>query len=31
MKAQIVPIHGEQDLPKGTNRSRALPDTGLGA
>jgi hypothetical protein len=31
MKNQIVPIHGEQDLPKGINRSRALPDPALGA
>ncbi len=31
MKNQIVPIHGEQDLPKGINRSRALPDPVLGA
>ena len=31
MKNQIVPIHGEPDLPKGINRSRALPDPTLGA
>jgi hypothetical protein len=31
MKKQIVPIHGGQDLPKGINRSRALPDPVLGA
>ena len=31
MKNQIVPIHGEQDLPKGINRSRMLPDPALGA
>jgi SpoVK/Ycf46/Vps4 family AAA+-type ATPase len=30
MKNQIVPIHGEQDLPKGINRSRMLPDPALG-
>ena len=31
MKNQIIPIHGEHDLPKGINRSRLLPDPALSA